>query len=279
MPQNTSVIIDKHRCTGCGLCARICHEHCITLVDGQATINYEPCSTCSQCVAICPQRALSWRHVPPLPYDRERLPSADQLDELFKERRTMRSFSEEKIDRALLEEIISYGAYAPTNNYNLRVIAVDDETTLEALERIILQFMRRVYSLFFRSRIIFKLIRILTPAMDPKDKVKMEETLARGDSFHLPAAMVLIVGDSRIALSLVSAQYALYNMILYAQTQGIGTRLKGTGQIFLDRSRAARRHLGLQKHEHILGMLELGYPAVQFANKVEGKALGLRWVP
>jgi hypothetical protein len=81
-----------------------------------------------------------------------------------------------------------------------------------------------------------------------------------------------------VALSGDSAQYVLYNMILYAQAKGIGSRLKGTGQIFLDRSRAARRHLGLRRHEHILGTLELGHPAVRFSNKVEGKTMPVEWV-
>ena len=86
-----------------------------------------------------------------------------------------------------------------------------------------------------------------------------------------------IVSDRRVALSVESAQYALYNMILYGQALGIGSRLKGTGQTFLDRSKAARKHLGLHKHEHILGMLELGYPAVRFRNKVMGKELPIQW--
>ncbi len=86
-----------------------------------------------------------------------------------------------------------------------------------------------------------------------------------------------MVGDRRIALSEASAQYALYNMILYAQVRGIGSRLKGSGQIVLDRNKSARELLALQRHEHILGTLELGYPAVRFRNKVEGKTLPIRW--
>jgi NAD-dependent dihydropyrimidine dehydrogenase PreA subunit/nitroreductase len=272
------VVFDKDKCTGCGLCVKICHEHCMALVDDTVGINYELCSTCTQCIAICPQQALSWDHVPPVAYDEARLPSPEQLDELFKERRTIRFFRSDKIDRTLLEEIVGYGIYAPTNNYELRAVVVDDEEIMEELERIVMQFVSRIYNLFFRSRIVFNLIRMITPAMDPKDKVKMESALERGYTFHLPAAMVCIVGDRRIALSGASAQYALYNMILYAQTKGIGSRLRGTGEIFLDRSKAARQRLDLQKHEHILGMLELGYPAVKFANKVESKALSIQWI-
>lgn len=272
------ITIDIDRCNGCGSCARICHEECIALVDGAASIDQELCSTCTQCVAVCPQQALSWDHVPPVAYDDSRLPSPEQLEELFKERRTIRFFKEDKIDRTILEEIVGYGVYAPTNNYALRAIVVDDRAIIEDLDRIILRFVSRIYNLFFRSRIMFNLLRRITPIVDPKDKVKMESTIERGSTFDdPPAAIVFVVGDRRIALSEASAQYALYNMILYAQAMGIGSRLKGTGQIVLDRDRAARERLALQRHEHILGTLELGYPAVRFRNKVEGKTLPIQW--
>ncbi len=257
---------------------RICHEECIALVDGAASIDHGLCSTCTQCIAVCLQRALSWEGVPPVDYNERRLPTPEQLDELFKERRTIRFFKEDKIDRTVLEEIVGYGIYAPTNNYALRAIVVDDQATIEELDRIILRFVSKIYNLFFRSRIVFNLLRRITPIADPKDRVKMESTLEKGSTFDTPpAAIVFVVGDRRIALSEASAQYALYNMILYAQVRGIGSRLKGSGQIVLDRNKSARELLALQRHEHILGTLELGYPAVRFRNKVEGKTLPIRW--
>jgi nitroreductase/NAD-dependent dihydropyrimidine dehydrogenase PreA subunit len=271
------IVADKDKCTGCGLCVEICHEHCIALADDTVRINYELCSTCTQCIAVCPQQAISWDGVPPVAYDKTRLPSPEQLDELFKERRTIRFFKEDKIDRTLLEEIVGYGIYAPTNNYGLRAIVVDDEEIIEALDRILLQFVSRIYKVVFKPKIVFNLIRRITPALDPKDKVKMESALERGYAFHRPPVIVFIVGDKRIALSEASTQYALYNMVLYAQAKGIGSCLWGAAEILLDRNKAARKRLGLGKHEHILGALGLGYPAVKFVNKVGGKTLSIQW--
>jgi nitroreductase/NAD-dependent dihydropyrimidine dehydrogenase PreA subunit len=270
------IVVDKDRCIGCGLCVNICHEDCIALVEDIARINHELCSTCTQCIAICPQQALSWDQVPPVAYDEARLPSPEQLDELLKERRTIRFFKEDRIDRELLEEIVGYGIYAPTNNYELRAIVVDDDEIIKALDRVLLRYVSRIYSLIFKPRVVFNLLKRITPA-DPKDKVKMESAIERGHAFHHPPALVFIVGDRRIALSEASAQYALYNMILYAQARGIGSCLWGAAQIFIDRSKDARQRLALRKHEHILGALGLGYPAVRFANKVEGKAMGIQW--
>jgi len=207
------IVVDKDKCTGCGSCVEICHEHCMALINDTISINHELCSTCTQCIAVCPQQAIFWDGVPPVAYDETRLPSPEQLDELFKERRTIRFFKEDKIDRTLLEEIVGYGIYAPTNNYDLRAVVVDDEEIIVELEQPILRFITRMYDLVYKPKIVFNLVRRITPALDPKDKVKIEEAIERGRTLgSIPAAVVFIVGDRRIALSEASAQYALYNM-------------------------------------------------------------------
>jgi nitroreductase/Pyruvate/2-oxoacid:ferredoxin oxidoreductase delta subunit len=251
------ITVDRQKCCACGLCARICHETCISLVgkNGQraAEVDHSLCSTCTQCIAICPQQALSWDRAPAVPYDHLRLPSAEQLAELFKQRRTIRRFAEAKIERALLAELVGTGIYAPTNHYALRAIVVDDLAIMEALDAIIMRFVARMYGALYRHSVVFNLVRALTPAIDAKGKVKVERGLEQGHAFEtLPAALVFVVGDRRILLSEASAQYALYNVILYAQAKGIGSRINAAGPLVLDQSRAASKHLGLRKREHIL---------------------------
>lgn len=271
------ITIDHNKCKLCAQCVKICHQHCITITDQTLRIDHDLCSTCSQCIAICAQQALAWDGIPPTSHDGSRLPTPDQLDELFKQRRTTRFFKEDAIDRALLEEIVSYGIYAPTNNYSLQAIVVDDKAIMDRLDEILTSFAAKMYKILFKPKLVYNLLRRITPMIDPKDKAKMESSLAKGYNFPSPPAMIFIVGDKRIGLSEASAQYALHNMILYAQTKGIGNRLRGHGQLFFDRSKAARKQLALQKHKRILGMVELGYPAVRFKNKVSGKTLPLRW--
>lgn len=247
----------------------------MTLIDDVATINYVLCDRCTQCAGICPQQALSWDRVSPVEYDKSRLPSSEQLDELFKERRSMRFFKEKRIDRILLEEIVGYGIYAPTNNHDLRAVVVDDAEVIEELERIAERFNTRVYKLFFKPKIVFELLRRVSLAVNPQVKAKLEER--RHELFN-PAAVVMIVGDRRIVFSEASAQAALDQMALYGQVRGLGSCLWGAGVIVLDRNRRARERLGLGSGEHILGILLLGYPAVRFVNKVEGKTMDIEWV-
>ena len=250
--------IDRAQCTGCGLCASICHESCITLVEGRPEIDETYCSTCSQCVAICPAGALSWNGVAPAAFDAARLPTAAQLDELFKQRRSIRSYKETPVERSLLTEIVHYGIYAPTHNYSLRAIIVDDRTIIAALDQILMRFVTTVYNVAYRPKIVGWLARAI--GMEEEyllNKPKLEGAINRGRAIRYPAAIVFIVGDRRIPLSIDSAQYALANMTFYAQVKGIGGCLWGNGPIFMDRSRAARRLLGLQRRDRIFGALFL----------------------
>jgi ferredoxin len=276
------VIIEKDKCVGCGLCAKICHEQCIHLfaVNSHKELQIESalCSTCTQCIAICPFQALSWNGVPPEAYEQEQLPSASHLSELFRQRRTVRYFKKKKIPRALIEEIVRIGIYAPTNNFNLRAIVVDHPAIMQEFDALIMRLVSLVYNLFYRSKMVFNIFKAITPLVTAKQKVKLERGLERDSAFESrPAAMIFVVGDSRILKSEASAQYALYNIVLYAQANGVGSRISAAGVLTLDRNAGARKMLGLQKHEHILGALDLGYPAVRFKNKVEGKTMPLMW--
>jgi len=276
------ITVNHNQCSGCGACAQICHQRCITLAENGgrrvARIDHALCSTCAQCAAICPRRALSWEGAPAAPFEGERMPGAAQLDELFKQRRTIRRFEEKGIDRALLLEIAGYGGYAPTNHYALRAIAVNDPALMEGMDRAIMRLVSRVYNLVYRPPLVPGLLGAVTPLVDAKQGAKLKQGLKEGRAFvTLPAAIILIVGDGRILLARESAQYALYNMILYAQALGIGSRINGAGPIALDKSRAVRAALSLSRREHILAALELGYPAVRFRNKVEGKEMSVQW--
>lgn len=268
------IVLDRERCNGCGMCAMVCHNRCVDIGAGMARIDDALCDRCAQCVAVCPQRALSWDGVPPVPIDRTRLPAPEQLDELFKERRSTRFFKRDRIDRRLLREIVGYGAYAPTNNHDLRLVLVDDREVIEALEGIVVRFNARVYRLFFKPGPVFGLLCRIAPDVNPKVRAKLEGR--RTERFN-PAAMVFVVGDARIAFSEASAQAALDLMTLYAQVQGIGSCLWGAGRMILGRNREARERLGLQAQERILGILMLGVPAVQFRNRVEGRAMPVVW--
>lgn len=46
------------KCTGCGICVRVCPADCISIVDGKATQNSKGCNTCLSCIHNCPANAI-----------------------------------------------------------------------------------------------------------------------------------------------------------------------------------------------------------------------------
>jgi nitroreductase len=275
------VLVDKGKCIACGACVKICHEHCISLIEGTACIDYTFCSTCTQCVAVCPQQALSWEGVPPAAYNPARLPSAEQLDELFKERRTVRTFKSEPLDRALLSEVVNTAVYAPAHSHTLRAILVDDPELVQFLDDVVMRFNRRLYNLLYRPRLLRALIPRIAPQLAAeylKVQPKLERALASGRAYPSPpAALLFLADDRRTPLARESAQYALYNVMLYAQARGIGCRNLVGNQMILNGSKAVRARLGLGKSERLYGTVGLGVPAVRFRNKVEGRTLPVQW--
>jgi nitroreductase len=201
------------------------------------------------------------------------------VDELLKQRRTTRFFKNRNIERTTLAEILSYGGYAPTNNYRLRAVAVDNPSIMHELDELQMRSLIRYYNLIFRFNIVFIILEKISPLVTPILKKKFENGLELGTNFEtLPSALIFIIGDHRILLSEASAQYAAYNMMLYAQTKKLGTRFMAAGLTTLNRMPRVRNLLGLTGHEHILSAFELGYPAVHFFNKVEGKDMRVEFV-
>jgi len=273
--------IDLNKCDFCGLCLRICHESCIKFIDGILSIDYKYCSTCTQCIATCPKQALCWDNFKPEEFDKSLYPDSSQLAELLRERRTIRDFTKQQIDKSLLEEVAGYAIYAPTHDFNLRIIIVDDETIIKRIDALILKFSTNLYKWVYKPKIIYLLLKLLTPAYEfefLKAKPKLENVIKRNKGLKSkPAAVIMIIGNKKTPLSLESAQYALYNIDLYAQTKGIACRNLVGNQLILNVNKQFKKLIGLTRDEKIYGTIALGYPAVRFRNKVCGKQINIQW--
>ena len=57
--KNDAVPMIMENCIGCGDCSRICPQKCITIQNGNATINGKECIRCYCCHEFCPAKAIS----------------------------------------------------------------------------------------------------------------------------------------------------------------------------------------------------------------------------
>jgi nitroreductase len=258
---------------------KICHQGCVSLTDKVPNIDRATCSTCAQCVAVCAPKVFSWNHVMPVRLDGGRVPSAAQLEELFGVRHSIRHFTKAKIDRGLLAEIVAAGAYAPTEDFHLRVIVIDDEELIAQLDRTLVDLTIKIYRRYFKLRLIGTLARLTGFGhVYQRSEAKLRHVIERRQALlTLPAAFLFVVGDQRLPLSRDSAQHALANMTYAAWARGVGSCLSGNGPMYFDRDKTIRKRLGLAKRHTILGTLMLGYPAVKFNNKVAGRTLPIEW--
>jgi NAD-dependent dihydropyrimidine dehydrogenase PreA subunit/nitroreductase len=274
------VIINAERCTGCETCINVCHQFCMAVINNVVTIEFDKCSTCGQCIAVCPEQALSWNGIEPFAFDKREMPTDKQVEELLKERRTVRSFTDRKIDRPLLEEIVNFGIYAPSHSFDFRIIVVDSEEIMQLIDKILIGYSNRLYNLI-KPKYVHSLTKILSAVWEEeytKGKSKLEFIINRKTVFPtFPAAFVFIVSDKKVPLSLESAQYALYNINLYAQTKGLGCRNLVGNQKIMNGNKLFRKALKLKKNDQIRGAMGIGYPKVKFKNKVEGRNIDIQW--
>ncbi len=56
--QFSSALKISHACTGCGLCAKVCPMHNITMDSGKP-IAEERCTMCYRCISLCPKQAIT----------------------------------------------------------------------------------------------------------------------------------------------------------------------------------------------------------------------------
>jgi nitroreductase/ferredoxin len=118
------VSIDVDRCTGCGTCVDVCKSFVLMLVDGKAQVIETPlyafgCCTDGHCMAACPNDAITVRGRTLSPDDLFDLPAAgsaanyDQLLSLLQRRRSIREFTDRKVELEIIDKILEAAKTSP----------------------------------------------------------------------------------------------------------------------------------------------------------------------
>lgn len=113
--------IDETNCARCGICAKVCPVSAISFTAGSVpsmdNVKKLFCINCGQCEAFCPKHALDLSFpgcdAAHLPFDGSSVPP-DALGRYLMNRRSVRQFRPQEVERTVIESALEIARYAPS---------------------------------------------------------------------------------------------------------------------------------------------------------------------
>jgi nitroreductase/NAD-dependent dihydropyrimidine dehydrogenase PreA subunit len=294
-----AITIDHDRCKKDGMCARVCPAN-IFVQREKLTIpellEEECCIACGQCLAICPQGAISHSEFPSDTISTiqfEGMPTTEQVMALLKTRRSIRAFRDKPLEKVTIEKIIDGARFAPSghNSQSTEFLIVQDRAVLKRVSALVIEYLRfeikRFANPFFRT---FALIADRALAESGLNEIpgfkRMIKLYESGADPILFGAPVLLAFHARrtVGLADVNAQLALQNASLVAHSLGIGHFYTGwvvstcRAPMTSAWNRRISSLIGIPSGNKMHGALALGHPVPRFKNMIERKPPQIKWV-
>ena len=139
---STEIISITADCIGCGSCSNVCPRYIFDIVDKKAVTNQNlfRCHDCGACVAVCPENAIIQHRMIENSLDEDfptkgKTLSYEQVLETIRQRRSIRYFSDKKVTKDQINQLIQLGRYAPTGHNDRKVCytIINDREELEFL--------------------------------------------------------------------------------------------------------------------------------------------------
>ena len=291
--------LETDRCTGCGLCIDVCPSDVLALEDGTITLSREGCFGCDHCAAVCPAGAITidsvstenlalatvetgGRWLPVGEFD------TALLVRLLYSRRSCRSFTEEPVGKAVLEDLARIGTMAPsgTNCQRWSFTIVTGRQALlgygqligrfyERLNRLAANPAARLFSRLFMQDKLGHYYRRYHAQV--ADALRLFKEAGRDKLFHGATAAILIGTEPGASCPREDALLAAQNITLAAHTMGIGTCLIGFAVEAMRRDRSIQRSMGIPGTEDIHAVIALGKPAVTYLRPAGRKPAKIRY--
>ncbi len=294
-------VVDEEKCTGCGLCVKVCPSQTLSMIDGKARVSGEHSLRCGHCAAVCPENAVTVRTMDPgmdeyfsIPgaagrEGREGLPSPESLVALMRQRRSCRVFKEKPVGGEILEDLVKIGITAPTgtNCQPWFFVLLPDRSSVESLGRRVAAFYRslnRISSMRFARGVS----RFLPG--DPlgmyyrefyetvREGLREYDEEGRDRLFHGAAACIMVGSEGWGSTPREDALLATQNIILAAESMGLGTCLVGLAVEAIRLDPRLSRRLNLRRGKKIHAVIALGHPGVSYKRAAGRRTPPIEWL-
>ena len=294
MSTEYAIAIDQEVCRKCGLCVEACIHAKLVQTDGDSAPRVAEdmeCIACGHCVAICPTGALSHSAFVSgaiRPLDANLLPTADQMMEALRARRSYRKFKDERISREALEEVVEAARLAPSahNCQTTAFVVVEDPEMLKRVVDLTIEFLDGMVK-YFRHPIkgrIAKLVggdqvKVVLPLIPVFEGVVELARSGKEMPMLLDApAWIVFHSAANAEYGEVNATCAMQNAMLMADRLGLGTFFTGFALAPTRRGFLLHDLLGLGHDREIHGALAVGVPKLEYKKWASKKPADVRWI-
>lgn len=268
--------INQDKCQKDGLCAAVCPRGIIHIETGSTfpmptEEAEELCIGCGHCSAVCPHQALhlhSIGSVDATPFDQSKLPSTDQLTQLIRGRRSIRTYKNKAVSRETIAEIISLARYAPTarNSQMLHWMVIDSEKILTALKHQTKDWMQNAVDSGDSSAISYGFDKVLQAFAEGVDPILRDAT-----------GLVILHAPSAYPLGIIDSTIATTTFELIAAARGIGTCWAGYFMMAAKAWAPLRQELQLPENHQLTTALMVGHPKFKYTTLPERNDPAITW--
>jgi nitroreductase/Pyruvate/2-oxoacid:ferredoxin oxidoreductase delta subunit len=275
------VIVDKQKCTKCGICMGYCHSYLEKDEEGfprsmKLEESYYGCIQCGHCMMACPSNAIEIKgedidksHLREL---NTNLPDFNALNALFLKRRSIRKFKDQEVPKEALDKIVQAAATAPLGlpPSELKVLIINGKEKVEELLNDMVKEMESAKKMvnpltlsllkLFSSNVEYKKLKdFILPLCD----LTIKERKAGIDHLLYNAPAVMLIYSTELGMvqnSVIATTYAT----LAAETLGLGTCWIETFGALFKNNKNLREKYGILKGEKFIEGMILGYPDTHF---------------
>jgi nitroreductase/NAD-dependent dihydropyrimidine dehydrogenase PreA subunit len=300
MDRTVTTVIDPDRCTGCGLCIRVCPSETLSMVNEKAAVTGSESIGCGHCQAVCPARAI---RIAALPEDALALSTLTvkdrwlahgdfdtaELVRLMRSRRSCRNYTDRPIEKEILQDLVKIGTTAPSgsNCQKWTFTILPHRPAVRALGDAVAGFFKTL-----NKKAASPLLRGLLKCIGRRELDTyyrdyfhtIEEKLAdweKGgrDWLFWEAPAVIVVGSAPgAACPVEDAMLATGNMLLAAHSMGLGTCVIGFAVAAMTNDPAIAREMGIPDDETVHAVIALGWPDEAYQRLTGRKPATTRYV-